>query len=124
AAKRHYARIEPVGCGSATMSSAQWYFIPLRTQSRSLGVVGIARDADGLAPDVEAQALLATLAEQTPAALERALLTQEMLTAQNATETERVRNVLLASVSHDFRTPPRSNLCAAARPLESRHRNH
>src|SRR5438477_922302 len=122
AAKLSFARNEPVGCGSATMSSAQWYFIPLRTQSRSLGVVGIARDADRLAPDVEAQALLATLAEQTAAALERALLTQEMLTAQNATETERVRNVLLASVSHDFRTPLASILGSATSLLEYRDR--
>jgi two-component system sensor histidine kinase KdpD len=122
AAKLSFARNEPVGCGAAIMSDAQWYFIPLRTQSRSLGVVGIARDADGLAPDAEARALLAALAEQTAAALERALLTREMLTAQNAAETERVRNVLLASVSHDFRTPLASILGSATSLLEYRDR--
>ncbi|MEN3365548.1 MAG: two-component system, OmpR family, sensor histidine kinase KdpD [Burkholderiales bacterium] len=122
AARLAFARSEPVGCGSETLSNAQWYFIPLRTQSRSLGVVGIARDARGFAPDSEARALLATLAEQTAAALERSLLAQEMLIAQNTAETERVRNVLLASVSHDFRTPLASILGSATSLIEYRDR--
>jgi len=41
----------------------------------------------------------------TAAALDRAFLAREMMTARDAAETERVRNILLASVSHDFRTP-------------------
>src|SRR5262249_50621813 len=63
--------------------------------------------------DAEARALLDTLVEQTAAALERALLTREMVNARTATETERVRNTLLASVSHDFRTPLSSILGSA-----------
>ena len=57
--------------------------------------------------------MLDTLAEQTAAALERASLSREMVTARTAAETERVRNTLLASVSHDFRTPLSSILGAA-----------
>jgi two-component system, OmpR family, sensor histidine kinase KdpD len=122
AARLSFARNEPVGCGTETLSNAQWHFVPLRTQSRSLGVVGIARDARGFAPDLEARALLATLAEQTAAALERSFLTQEMAIARNAAETERVRNILLASVSHDFRTPLASILGSATSLLEYRDR--
>ena len=66
--------------------------------------------------DSEARALLDTLAEQTAAALERASLSREMVSARTATETERVRNTLLASISHDFRTPLSSILGARDQP--------
>src|SRR5205814_10323926 len=122
AAQASFTRNEPAGCGSTTFPDAQWHFIPLRTQSRSLGVVGIARDARGFAPDLESRALLATLAEQTAAALERSLLAREMAIAQYQAETERVRNILLASVSHDFRTPLASILGSATSLLEYRDR--
>src|SRR5205809_770991 len=60
------------------------------------------RSRSDVALDSEARALLATLAEQTAGALDRALMAHEMMTAQIAAETERVRNILLSSVSHDF----------------------
>ena len=120
AARLSFARNEPVGCGTETLTDALWHFIPLRTQSRSVGVVGIARDARGLAPDFEARALLGTLTEQTAAAIERSFLAREMVTAQNTAETERVRNILLASVSHDFRTPLASILGSATSLLDYR----
>src|SRR6185312_12948069 len=68
--------------------------------------------------DSEARALLDTLIEQTAAALERASLAREMVSARTATETERVRNTLLASVSHDFRTPLASILGSATSLLD------
>src|SRR5581483_1423320 len=71
-----------------------------------------AQDAPPL--DSEARALLDTLVEQTAAALDRASLAREMVNARTATETERVRNTLLASVSHDFRTPLSSILGSAS----------
>ena len=122
AARVSFTRNEPAGCGSATFPDAHWHFVPLRTQSRSLGVVGIARDARGFAPDLESRALLATLAEQTAAALERSLLAREMAIARYQAETERVRNIMLASVSHDFRTPLASILGSATSLLEYRDR--
>jgi two-component system sensor histidine kinase KdpD len=95
--------------------ASQWYFMPLHTQSGSVGVVGVER---GPALDGEARALLSTLAEQTAAALERAFLAREMANSRNAAETERVRNILLTSVSHDFRTPLASILGSATSLLE------
>jgi two-component system sensor histidine kinase KdpD len=87
--------------------------VPLRIGDKTLGVIGVARPAGTGPVDSEARALLDTLSEQTAAALERALLAREMVSARTATETERVRNTLLASVSHDFRTPLSSILGAA-----------
>jgi two-component system sensor histidine kinase KdpD len=120
AARIAFMRNEPVGFGTGTLEDCAWHFIPLRTQHGSVGVVGVAQDEKGIALDPEGRALLATLAEQTAAALERAFLAREMMTARSAAETERVRNILLASVSHDFRTPLASILGSATSLLDFR----
>jgi two-component system sensor histidine kinase KdpD len=103
---------EPAGADTGTLPILPWYFVPLRSGENALGVIGIAVKKD--APlDSETEALFDTLVEQTSAALERASLSREMVSARTATETERVRNTLLASVSHDFRTPLSSILGSA-----------
>ena len=63
---------------------------------------------------------MATLAEQTAAALDRAFLAEENITARGAAETERMRNILLASVSHDFRTPLAAILGSATSLIDYR----
>jgi two-component system, OmpR family, sensor histidine kinase KdpD len=113
-----FERNEPAGFDTNILPSGNWHFIPLRTQRRSFGVVGIARSTSDDLFDAEARALLATLAEQTAAALDRVFLAEEMMVARSAAETERVRNILLSSVSHDFRTPLASILGSATSLLE------
>ena len=113
AARWAYSHVEPAGADTATLPIIPWYFVPLRIGDKTLGVVGVAKDKDTPPLDSEARALLDTLSEQTAAALDRASLTREMVSARTATETERVRNTLLASISHDFRTPLSSILGAA-----------
>jgi two-component system sensor histidine kinase KdpD len=81
-------------------------------------VIGIGRAGDGEPLDSEARALFDTLVEQAAAAFDRASLARDMIDARTATETERVRNTLLASVSHDFRTPLSSILGAATSLLD------
>jgi signal transduction histidine kinase len=70
--------------------------------------------------DSEARALLDALSEQTAAALDRAALARDMVSARTATETEHVRNTLLASISHDFRTPLSSILGSATSLIDYR----
>jgi two-component system, OmpR family, sensor histidine kinase KdpD len=113
AARWAYSHVEPAGADTGTLPIIPWYFVPLRTGTKTLGVVGVGKEKDAPPLDSEARALLDTLVEQTAAALERASLAREMVSAKTATETERVRNTLLASVSHDFRTPLSSILGAA-----------
>ena len=105
AARWAYSHGEPAGADTGTLPTIPWYFVPLRLGDRILGAVGIAKANNTPPLDSEGRALLDTLVEQTAAALERASLAREMVSARTATETERVRNTLLASVSHDFRTP-------------------
>jgi two-component system sensor histidine kinase KdpD len=118
AAQLAFARNEPVGFETDILPGSNWHFIPLRTQRRSFGVVGIGKGASGDLFDAEARALLGTLVEQTAAAFDRVFLAREMMTARSAAETERVRNILLSSVSHDFRTPLASILGSATSLLD------
>ena len=113
AARWAYSHNEPAGADTGTLPIIPWYFAPLRIGDKTLGVIGISNAKDAPPLDSEARALLDTLSEQTAAALERASLAREMVSAKTATETERVRNTLLASVSHDFRTPLSSILGSA-----------
>jgi two-component system sensor histidine kinase KdpD len=113
AARWAYSHVEPAGTDTGTLPIIPWYFVPLSVGTKTLGVVGVAKEKDAAPLDSEARALLNTLVEQTAAALERASLAREMVSAKTATETERVRNTLLASVSHDFRTPLSSILGSA-----------
>ena len=113
AARWAYSHVEPAGADTGTLPIIPWYFVPLRIGAKTLGVIGVAKEKDAPPLDSEARALLDTLVEQTAAALERASLAREMVSAKTATETERVRNTLLASVSHDFRTPLSSILGSA-----------
>jgi len=113
AARWAFSHNEPAGADTATLPTIPWHFIPMRIGDKTLGVIGTAKEQGAAALDSEARALLDTLSEQTAAALDRAMLTREMVGARTATETERVRNTLLASISHDFRTPLSSILGAA-----------
>jgi two-component system sensor histidine kinase KdpD len=122
AARIAFAHNKPAGFGTDIAEHCRWHFIPLRTQRGTIGVVGVAHREGDIALNSEERALLSTLAEQTAVAIERASLAEEMMTARNAAETERVRNILLASVSHDFRTPLASILGSATSLLDYRDR--
>jgi two-component system sensor histidine kinase KdpD len=113
AARWAFSHSEPAGADTGTLPIIPWYFVPLRIGDKTLGVIGVARPQDMPPLDSEARALLDTLSEQTAAAIDRAMLARDMVRARTATETERVRNTLLASISHDFRTPLSSILGSA-----------
>jgi two-component system sensor histidine kinase KdpD len=66
--------------------------------------------------------LLETFANQTALAIERAQLADQSERAQVQIETERMRNLLLSTVSHDLRTPLASITGAASGLLQ--HRDH
>ena len=117
AARWAFERGEPAGHRTSTLPLVPWLFLPLRASDRIVGVVGISLNgADTV--DSEAQALFEALAEQTAAALERGMLSKDMFAVQSAVEAERVRNTVLASISHDFRTPLASILGSATSLLE------
>ncbi len=118
AAQWAFAHNEATDTHTQIMPATPWLFVPLTNPRHAIGVVGIAGEQEGAVMDREARGVLDTLVEQIAAALERAALDQEMVSARNAAETERVRNTLLASISHDFRTPLSSILGSATTLLE------
>ena len=102
AARWSFSRREQAGRGTATLPSAPWRFVPMRTARGSFGVLGV-RPAGGLDQPL-VQALLA-LADQASAALERVRLTAAAARTVAQAETQKLRTALLNSLSHDLRTP-------------------
>ena len=82
-----------------------------------LHIESLAREHD----TPEGHALLQAFANQGAVALERALFEQRSAQAAIEAERERLRNTLLAGVSHDFRTPLTTIVGSATSLLEQDH---
>ncbi len=100
------------GRGSDTLPGARRLFLPLIAGDNSLGVVGLTRAKPGPLLTPDGQRLLDALIDQAAVAIERFALVQDMEAAKFAAETERLRSALLASLSHDLKTPLASILGA------------
>jgi two-component system sensor histidine kinase KdpD len=96
---------EPAGLGTDTLPSSEVLYVPLKGTQSVLGVLGVlpANPRRVLLP--EQFHLLETFAGQVALALERAQLAERAERASIDAETEGLRNALLASISHDLRTP-------------------
>ena len=96
---------EPAGLGTDTLPAAEALYLPLKGSQSVLGVMAIlpANVRRVLLP--EQFHLLETFAGQVAIALERAQLAEQAQRASITAETEGLRNALLASISHDLRTP-------------------
>ncbi len=95
----------PAGRGTATLPDAQARYLPLNVARGCIGVLGVkpADPSTHLSPDQ--RRLLEAFASLAALALERAHLAEEAERARVQIETERMRSLLLSSVSHDLRTP-------------------
>ena len=100
-----YGHGEPAGQGTHTLPASEALYLPLRGSQTVLGVLGVlpANPRRVLLP--EQFHLLETFAGQIALALERAQLAEHAQRVQVSAETEGLRNALLASISHDLRTP-------------------
>ena len=110
---------QPAGLGTSTLPGAAALYLPLQAPRGPVGVIGV-RPADRHALDAPDQLhQLETFANQTALAIERAQLADEAQQNQVRMETERLRNSLLSSVSHDLRTPLATITGAATTILEN-----
>jgi two-component system sensor histidine kinase KdpD len=93
------------GLGTDTLPAAQGLYLPLGDERQHLGVLAVlpANPRRVLLP--EQHHLLETFAGQIGLAIERARLAEAAEAASLAQEKESLRNTLLASISHDLRTP-------------------
>ena len=93
------------GRGADTLPGGKRLFLPLRTGSGPVGVLGIDRDAPGPLLTPDGRRLLDALCDQAAVAIERIALARGLDEARVLAETERLRGALLTSISHDLRTP-------------------
>ena len=114
AARWAYSHDEPAGADTGTLPIIPWYFVPLRIGTKTLGVIGVAKEKDGTA---------ARFGGARPARharrADRRGAGARLARPRNG-ERQRRRPKpsacairLLASVSHDFRTPLSSILGSA-----------
>jgi two-component system, OmpR family, sensor histidine kinase KdpD len=113
---------ERAGRGSDTLPGASALYLPLTGSEGSFGVVAVrpARPNDMFDPDQ--LHLLESLVNLLALAIERARLGEEAQRAHVQAETERMRNAILSSVSHDLRTPLATITGAASSLLERQDR--
>jgi two-component system, OmpR family, sensor histidine kinase KdpD len=93
------------GLGTPNMPAALAMYLPLVASRGVVGVLGVRpMDANHAMPPEQVH-LLEIFANQAALAIERAHLAREAQHAEVQIETERLRNALLSSVSHDLRSP-------------------
>ncbi len=95
----------PAGLGTDTLPAATAQYLPLNATQKTLGVLAVQPTQRRRLLLPEQRHLLETFAGQIALAIERAERSEEAESARVAVETESLRNSLLASISHDLRTP-------------------
>ena len=96
--------VAPVGPGTDTLPDVAILQIPLRAGGRVHGVLGVRVDR-ALLDDPDRRHLLHTVVDQLGAALARDALARGERESSRRADREQTRSSLLASVSHDLRTP-------------------
>jgi two-component system sensor histidine kinase KdpD len=96
---------QPAGLATSTLAAQPWHYVPLKAPMRVRGVLALcpAQPRWLLIPEQVQQ--LDTLARQIAIALERVHYVDIAQQAVVEMESERLRNALLAAISHDVRTP-------------------
>lgn len=94
----------PAGTGTDTLPGGRWWWWPLSGEDGALALLGV-RGHDGRPLSAARRRLLAALGQPVAQALARARLAEDLEAARLHGETEQLRSALLASVSHDLRTP-------------------
>jgi len=93
------------GFGTNTLSESSWHYIPLIAPMRTRGVIALIPKYPRWLFIPEQIKLLETMARQIAIALERVHYVEIAQQAVVEMESEHLRNTLLATISHDLRTP-------------------
>jgi two-component system sensor histidine kinase KdpD len=92
------------GSGAPDIPGARAIAIPLRVRERTVGVLKIRR-ASGLTLEPAERRFLRALAYYAALGVERAQLAAEAERAEGLREADRLKDAVIAAVSHDLRTP-------------------
>ncbi|MBV9458404.1 MAG: sensor histidine kinase KdpD, partial [Bradyrhizobium sp.] len=114
AARWAFQNNKPAGRAAETLPGAKRLFLPMRTGRGIIGVVGLDNDRPGPLLTPEQRRLFDALSDQGALAIERVHLVEDLDRAKLAAETDRLRQALLTSISHDLKTPLAAVLGAAS----------
>ena len=95
---------QAAGHGTGTLPSSRWWWWPLSGEQGPLALLGVCPRV-GQPFTAQRRRLLTALSQPLAQALARAQLAEDLEAARLHGETEQLRSALLASVSHDLRTP-------------------
>ena len=95
----------PAGLGTDTLAGSAWLYLPLKATMRTRGVLAVQPEEPRFLLVPEQRQQLETFAALTAMALERVHYVEVAQGATVQMESERLRNSLLAALSHDLRTP-------------------
>jgi len=96
---------QAAGLGTDTLAGSAWLYLPLKATMRSRGVLAVQPGEPRFLLVPEQRQQLETFAALTAMALERVHYIEVAQGATVQIESERLRNSLLAALSHDLRTP-------------------
>lgn len=109
---------EAAGRGTNTLTASDWQFRPLKTSLGTLAVLGLRSPSGRDAIPTKRAALAESLIDQAALAHERLKLETDMREMEVVRQRDSLRAALLASLSHDLRTPLTA-VTAAAEALSS-----
>ncbi|WP_044875290.1 sensor histidine kinase KdpD [Pseudomonas sp. LFM046] len=104
AAEWSWQHDQPAGFGTDTLPGGRWWWLPLTGEEGPLVLLGVS-PRDEVPLPIGRRRLIAALGQPLAQALARAQLAEDLEAARLHGETEQLRSALLASVSHDLRTP-------------------
>ncbi len=105
---------QATGRHTDTLAGSPWWFLPLRNDRETLGVVGLRFDTGNARLAFEQRRLAEAMADDIGQAALRTQLVSDLESARVSNETERLRSALLSSVSHDLRSPLASMIGSAS----------
>lgn len=99
-----WSEMKTTGLASPFNPGTKWRFEPMISSNGEIGVVGI-RPHNNMQLDAWFGKLLSDIADQTATVLEHIELERSMGETRISEEREKLRSMLLSSVSHDLKTP-------------------
>ena len=100
-----YDHGQPAGAGTSTLSNSELLYLPLKAPMRTRGVLALAAPRRSLFSHPDSRRQIEAYATLIAIALERLHYVEVAQQALVSMESEKLRNSLLAAVSHDLRTP-------------------
>ncbi|OZB60887.1 MAG: histidine kinase [Lysobacterales bacterium 14-68-21] len=107
------AHARPAGRYEADFAGIGCWLLPVDPMSPAAGVVALSLTDEDEGPDMPRRELALAMLADIARVLERARLAEALEQARVQAETERLRNALLSSVSHDLRSPLAAMIGAA-----------